>query len=117
MRLLLYFTDPEDIPVGAIRPRQDTSSDGRIAREDDDRTADLTKESTVAAQSITIEFSHARVSKSSPIPMRLQRAAPLQRAYSRTKIARWNEPQTLAALTAPGTREDIVGVFPVSPRL
>ena len=57
---VFYFADPEDVPVGAIRPRQDTSSDDPIAREDDDRTADLTKESTVAAQSITIEFSQAR---------------------------------------------------------
>jgi hypothetical protein len=55
---IFYFADPGDVPVGAIRPRQETPSDDPIAKEDDDRTADLTKESTVAAQSVTIEFSH-----------------------------------------------------------
>jgi hypothetical protein len=62
---VFYFADPEDVPVGAIRPRQDTPSDDPIAREDDDRTADLTKEST-AAQSVTIEFSHARGEQAVP---------------------------------------------------
>jgi hypothetical protein len=58
---VFYLTDPEKVPVGAIRPRQAIPSDNAIAREDDDRTADLTnKENTVAAQIITIESPHEK---------------------------------------------------------
>ncbi len=57
---VFYLTDPEEVPVGAVRPRQVIPSDNAVAREDDDRTADLTnKENTVAAQIITIESSEA----------------------------------------------------------
>jgi hypothetical protein len=57
---VFYLTDPEEVPVGAIRPRQVTPSDNAIARGDDDRTADLmTKENTVAAQIITIGSSES----------------------------------------------------------
>jgi hypothetical protein len=55
---VFYLTNPEEVPVGAIRPRQATPSDNAIAREDDERTGDLTNnENTVAAQIITIESS------------------------------------------------------------
>jgi hypothetical protein len=57
---VFYLTDPEEVPVGAIRPRQVTPSDNAIARGDDDRTADpMTKENTVAAQIITIGSSES----------------------------------------------------------
>jgi hypothetical protein len=121
---IFYLTDPEEVPVGAIRPWQVTPSDNAITRDDDDWTADLNnKENTIAAQIITIESSHEMVSRSSPIPMRSQRMAPLQRAsrpvrvYSPTKIARWIEPQTLALLTAAGSREDTAGSSHVSPHV
>jgi hypothetical protein len=53
---VFYLTDPEEVPVGAIRPWQSTPSDNAIAREDDDRTAGLTNEkNTVAAQIIKLE--------------------------------------------------------------
>jgi hypothetical protein len=56
---VFYLTDPEEVPVGAIRPSQVTPSDNAITRDDDDRTADLNNmENTVAAQIITIESSH-----------------------------------------------------------
>src|SRR5262245_7665812 len=52
---VFYLTDPEEVSVGAIRPRQVTPSDSTIAREDDDRTGDVTNnENTVTAQIITI---------------------------------------------------------------
>jgi hypothetical protein len=58
---VFYLTDPEDVPVGAIRPRQITPSGNAIARDEDDRTADLTNtENTVAAQIITIESPHEK---------------------------------------------------------
>src|SRR5215475_12061054 len=51
---VFYLTDPEEVPVGAIRPRQVTLSDTAIARADDERTADLTNaESAVAAHIVT----------------------------------------------------------------
>jgi hypothetical protein len=56
---VFYLTDPEEVPVGAIRPWQVTPSDNAITRSDDDWTADLmNEENTVAAQIITIESSH-----------------------------------------------------------
>jgi hypothetical protein len=59
---VFYLTDPEEVPVGAIRPRQSTRSDNAIAREDDDGTAGLTnEENTVAAQIITLESSHKKI--------------------------------------------------------
>ena len=58
---VFYLTDPEEVPVGAIRPRHSTPSDNAIAREDDDRTAGLTnEENTVAAQIITLESLHKK---------------------------------------------------------
>jgi len=58
---VFYLTDPEEVPVGAIQPRQVTPSDSTIAREDDDRTGYITKnENTVAAQIITIESPHEK---------------------------------------------------------
>jgi hypothetical protein len=57
---VFYLTDPEDVPVGAIRS-QVTPSDHATAGDDDDRTADLTnKENTVAAQIITSESPHEK---------------------------------------------------------
>jgi hypothetical protein len=66
---VFYLTDPEEVPVGAIRPRQVTPSYNAVAREDDDRTADLTnKENTVAAQIITIESSKSPHETNGPTP-------------------------------------------------
>jgi hypothetical protein len=57
---VFYLTDPEEVPVGAVRPRQVIPSDKAIAREDDDRIADLTNtENAVAAQIITIKSSES----------------------------------------------------------
>jgi hypothetical protein len=54
---VFYVTDPQGVPVGAIRSHEITPRDNAIAR-DDDSTADLTNtESTVAA---TIECPHER---------------------------------------------------------
>src|SRR5215475_10855084 len=51
---VFYLTDPEEVPVGAIQPRQVTPSDTAIARADDERTADPTNaESAVAAHIVT----------------------------------------------------------------
>jgi hypothetical protein len=56
---VFYVTDPEDAPVGTIRPPEITPPDN--ARDEVDRTADLTKtENTVDAQIITIESLHEK---------------------------------------------------------
>jgi hypothetical protein len=58
---VFYLTDPEEVPVGAIRPRQSTPFDNAMAREDDDRTAGLTnEENTVATQIIALESLHKK---------------------------------------------------------
>jgi hypothetical protein len=57
---VFYLTDPGDAPVGAIPLRQITAPDHPMARDDEDGSADLTKENTVAAQTITIESSHEK---------------------------------------------------------
>ena len=58
---VFYLTDPEEVPLGAIRPWPSAPADSAIAREDDDRTADLTnEENTFAAQIITLESSHKK---------------------------------------------------------
>jgi hypothetical protein len=58
---VFYVTDPEDVPVGAIRSQEITPHENAIARDDADSTADLTStESTVAAQISTIGSPHER---------------------------------------------------------
>jgi hypothetical protein len=55
---VFYLTDPEEVPLGAIRPWPSAPASA-TAREDDDRTADLTnEENTFAAQTIMVESSH-----------------------------------------------------------
>jgi hypothetical protein len=49
---VFYLTDPEDVPVGAIQPRQVTPSDNAI---DDDRAADLTNTENTVAEIDTTE--------------------------------------------------------------
>ena len=56
---VFYLTDPEEIPVGAIEPRQFGRFDNPIERKDEGTTADLmNRENAVAAQLNTIGSSH-----------------------------------------------------------
>jgi hypothetical protein len=56
---VFYLIDLEEVPVGAIQPRQFGPSDNPIERKDDGTTADLmNRENAVAAQIITIGSSH-----------------------------------------------------------
>ena len=52
---IFYLTDPEDVPLGSIQPRHESSTEEAILR-DEESTADATiEQSTIAAQIITTE--------------------------------------------------------------
>jgi hypothetical protein len=56
---VFYLIDLEEVPVGAIEPRQFGPSDNPIEKKDDGTAPDFTnKEKAVAAQIITIGSSH-----------------------------------------------------------